>query len=618
MLGTEAAMACPVLQCCRQAESETGAAAGVCVIINPLGAATRISALSAAAAGQKAESTESLNNPDPTIRLQDLLHCALPMSELLTQMPGQKATKLMAAALALLALFLAAFIYLASHWPFRREAVVKELEDESLSKVNVGRFHQTYFPRPGCVLEHVVFQHNLEAGVPPLITVERIRIEGSFAGLLTHHVRHVLAEGMHIFVPPRGTNERFETMQRSTIVIDELDANGAILEVASSQHDKQPLNFVFHEFRLSHVGSPGPASFKARLSNPEPPGEITTTGNFGPWRANNVGQTAVSGEYLFQRADLGAFHGIGGTLSSSGKFAGSLDRIGVEGATDVPLFAVTLSSHQVHLQAQFHAVVNSENGDTFLQRVTATFRKTTVWTEGSVAGTAGQAGKTAVLELAAKEGRIQDVLLLFAKAPSAPMSGIVSFEASVSIPPGPRPFLEKVELKGDFGIDVGSFTKFDTQKGVNSLSTGARGEEDHHKKDSDKDEIDPETVLSDLKGHVVLKDGTVRFSNLTFSVPGALAQMWGTYSLITEKIDLRGNLKTDAAVSKTTHGIRALMLKVVDPFLRKKHGYVAPVKITGTYEHPSFGLDLSDQDHHKDLTVKTHASRVPGHLNHWR
>jgi len=41
-----------------------------------------------------------------------------------------------------------------------------------------------------------------------------------------------------------------------------------------------------------------------------------------------------------------------------------------------------------------------------------------------------------------------------------------------------------------------------------------------------------------------------------------------------------------AEVSKTTHGIKALMLKVLDPFFKNKPtGYLAPVKITGTYDH---------------------------------
>ena len=54
-------------------------------------------------------------------------------------------------------------VFLASRWPFRREAVLKDLQIASLSKVEVGSFQGTYFPRPGCVLEHVIFQHNTTA-----------------------------------------------------------------------------------------------------------------------------------------------------------------------------------------------------------------------------------------------------------------------------------------------------------------------------------------------------------------------------------------------------------------------------------------------------------------------
>jgi hypothetical protein len=147
------------------------------------------------------------------------------------------------------------------------------------------------------------------------------------------------------------------------------------------------------------------------------------------------------------------------------------------------------------------------------------------------------------------------------------MSGIVSFKADVSVPPGTRPFLEKLGLQGDFGIDSGSFTKSETQEGVISLSEGARGEGDHHK--GERTEADPETVLSDLKGHAVVKDGTARLSNLSFSVP----------SLITEKVDLHGTPKTDSEPSDTTHGMKSLMLKVLEPFFKKKHvGYICRSK----------------------------------------
>jgi hypothetical protein len=36
--------------------------------------------------------------------------------------------------------------------------------------------------------------------------------------------------------------------------------------------------------------------------------------------------------------------------------------------------------------------------------------------------------------------------------------------------------------------------------------------------------------------------------------------------------------------------------KVMDPiFKKKKRGEVVPVKISGTYQHPTFGLDINDK-----------------------
>ena len=533
------------------------------------------------------------------------------MSQVLSQTPVGQPRWLKLAALSVLGLALVGIVLLTVFWPFRLDTVTKELADESDSKVTAGSFHATYFPHPGCVLEQVIFQHNPKGGTPPLITVKRITIQGTFDGIFARHVKLVLVEGMHILVPPLGS-ENFKTPQRSSVVVDDLVADGTVLEVASRQADSPPLRFAFHGFTISHVGSNAPAAFRATLSNPEPPGEITTTGKFGPWNSDNVGKTAVSGDYRLERADLGVFPGISGLLASSGEYAGTLERIEVQGKTDVPLFAVTRSTHHQQLQTQFHAIVNAENGDVFLQNVNANFRDTNIWAAGNVSGQAGQTGKTTSLTMASKDGRIQDLLLLFTQSPQAPMSGVVSFNAKVSVPPGKEPFLKKLELQGDFGIDGGNFTKSDTQQGVNSLSRGALGDKNHK---PGNDDSDSRNVLSDLKGHVLLRNGIATLSHLSFGVPGATAEMHGTYNLISEKIDLHGTLKTVAEISKTTHGIKSLMLKVLDPlFKNKPDGYLAPVKITGTYDHPEFGLDLGNGAHDKNQNVKVHmpdVSQVP-------
>jgi hypothetical protein len=66
-------------------------------------------------------------------------------------------------------------------------------------------------------------------------------------------------------------------------------------------------------------------------------------------------------------------------------------------------------------------------------------------------------------------------------------------------------------------------------------------------------------------------------------------------------------------VFPVTQGAKALILKILDPFFKKKRvGYIVPVKITGTYEHPSFGLDLNDRNQKKQDKGKADASRFPG------
>ena len=189
------------------------------------------------------------------------------------------------------------------------------------------------------------------------------------------------------------------------------------------------------------------------------------------------------------------------------------------------------------------------------------------------------------------------------------MSGVASFNAKVSLPPGEESFLKKLELQADFGINGGNFTKSDTQQGVNSLSQGALGDKNHK---TGNDDSDSRNVLSDLKGHVLLRSGVATFSNLSFGVPGAAAEMHGTYNLISEKVNLHGTLKTVAEISNTTHGIKSLMLKVLDPlFKNKPDGYLAPVKITGTYDHPEFGLDLGNEAKDKNQNVKVHMPGIP-------
>ena len=488
-----------------------------------------------------------------------------------------------------------------SRWRFGAAPVLQDLREVSDSQMEVRAFHQTVFPFPGCVVEGVVF-HRGPPQAKPFITIEKLTIRGSYLGLLQTRVIRITAEGMRVFIPAFGTGKPFHTTP-SKIRVGEIVANGAAVEFAFHDPDKKALRFDVREASFRNVGPQGPLSYRMKVHNPEPPGEIAVEGKFGLWNRGDAGETPISGEYKFEQADLSVYRGVAGKLSSKGKFEGKLGHIDIAGKTDTPDFEVRSGGHPVRLTTEFSAYVDATHGDTFLKHVEANFWKTHIEAEGSIAKSPNGKGKTALIDLQSGKARIEDLLRLFVKESRPPMSGSVALQGRVEIPPGKEEFLKKVKLRGSFGIGSGTFSKTSTQEGVNKLSAGARGE---------KDPVDPETVLTDLTGQVNLLGGVSTFSDLSFTVPGAAARMHGTYDLLNHKVDLHGQLQVDSKISNTERGAKALLLKAIEPFFKKKNkGEIVPVRISGTYEHPSFGLDLNDKKAQKVPEPATPSKNSP-------
>lgn len=481
-------------------------------------------------------------------------------------------------------LLISGAFYLERQWPFTQANVVKELERATSSTVQVGTFRRTFFPRPGCVAEQVIFRRGSDPKNQAVMTVRKLTIEGNITRLLGRHVALIRAEGADAVFPPIGAGPPWKPAQ-SDVVVDELIANGAMLQFMRHDRGKPQVKFAIQEFVGHHLASRDPMKFEVRLRNPTPPGEISANGTFGPWKMDQVSATPVSGSYTFRNADLGDLGGIRGTLSSDGKFQGTLESIEIEGKTTTPDFGLKRTQHKLDLSSDFHAEVDSTNGDVTLHQVQARLSRTSVVSSGSVAEHRNADGKTATLDLAVSSGRIQDILLLFVSEKESPLNGVVSLKAKTVVPPGKEPFLRRVQMTGDFGIEDALFTKEKTQEDLEKLSSSARGQPNQTD--------DPESVLSDLAGHVVVRDGIATFSGLTFRVPGAKARLNGTFDLITEKVDFHGILLMEANLPKATSGIKSFLLKAIDPFLKKNRrgGAKFPVSITGTYQHPSYSAD---------------------------
>lgn len=476
-------------------------------------------------------------------------------------------------------------------WPFSQDKIATALQDTFSGTVTFRDFHATYFPHPGWVANGVVFNRkSRQPGLPPFATVQRLTIQAHYLDILLRPgvVAMVRLEGLHLQVPPRGSIPEGEGAKpKSNRRIGAVIADGAVVDILRGDGEP-PLRFEVRTAKISALRHDGSLNYKVAFHNPLPPGEIESTGKFGPWNADNPGQTPLEGKYTFQKADLGVFPGISGMLSAEDDFRGVLGRIETHGTVDVPDFEVDRSGHSVPLHSTFQAAVNGTNGDVELDKVETKILQTAIAAKGRIAGAPQHPGKTVSLAFRVDQGRIQDFLRLFVRGPSPPLTGATSFTAHVTVPPEGRPFLRELQLDGDFGIAGGRFTESETQEKVASLSDRARGQKPEEASTGSADDL-----ISNLRGHVSLRNGTATLTDLYFEVPGAKAKMNGTYCLLDQRIDFHGKLATDVKVSETTSGFKSALLKPFDGLFKgRRHAAVVPVKLVGTYAKPEAGIDL--------------------------
>jgi hypothetical protein len=369
------------------------------------------------------------------------------------------------------------------------------------------------------------------------------------------------------------------------VVIDELEAPDAQLTILRSDPEKSPRVWYMHRLTLRKVGLTSRMPFETLLTNAVPPGQIAALGSFGPWSRAAPGNTPLDGQFTFDNADLSVFKGISGILSARGRFAGTLDRITVDGQTDTPDFMVNLSGHPVPLKTSYQAVVDGTNGNTTLDPVDATFLNTPVSARGGVYEVEGVHGRVVKLDVTIDGGRLEDVMRMAVNTPQPPMSGGLTLATTLTIPPGPKDVVDKLALDGQFEIKSGRFTDRGVQAKVNELSRRASGRPGGAVADTTR-------VTSDFTGRFKLGNGRLSLSPLTFDVPGAVVTLRGDYSLRRETLAFTGDLHMDARLSQTTAGFKSLLLRVADPIFRKKGKTVVPLKISGTRNDPQFGLDL--------------------------
>jgi hypothetical protein len=495
-----------------------------------------------------------------------------------------------------------------------RHRIITTLSDKLDSDVELGALSIRVFPRLRADGKDLrIRRRSTPADVPPLISVKSFHVDASLTGLWRKHVDHVQLDGLDISIPPKPVRVQQKVAERAAdaadpekankpeatpeekrkdplkdggVVLDRVDTNDARLTIIPGKPGKAPKVWAIHHLRMHDLGSTHSWPFEATLTNGVPPGEIQTNGGFGPWNRNEPGDTPVDGTFNFEKADLGVFKGISGTLASHGSFGGTLDQLEANGETDTPDFTIKVGGHPFPLHVKYKALIDGTNGDTRLQNIDAWFLNSYLHAVGAVLdGPKGEHGRTVSLDVAMDKSRIEDIMKMAVKADTPPMTGALKLNTKFLLPPGERDVVERLILDGQFWIGQAKFTNYDVQGKIEELSKRASAKTVADTKDH---------VVSNFQGKFKLGDGRLVLPDLTFEVPGAKVQLAGNYALQAEALDFQGQLLLDAKISETVTGIKSMLLKAVDPLFKQKDGSgsAIPIRIAGSRNAPAFGLDV--------------------------
>jgi uncharacterized protein involved in outer membrane biogenesis len=483
-----------------------------------------------------------------------------------------------------------------------RAWVVRELIQRFHSEVELENLHVNVFPDMGVTGENLSIRFHNRTDLPPMFHIERFSFNLGVLGILRapRHISGVYVEDMTITIPPKGDQKQQPGSQPGTsdrqlpgVIIDEIVCNNTQLVIVPKKEGKDALEFDIHDLLLKSVGATKPFDFHGNLTNAKPKGEIATRGTFGPWNADEPGDTAVTGGYTFKDADLGPFPGIGGILSSTGKYSGQLNELEVEGVTDTPDFSLDPVGHKVPLHTEYSATVDGTNGDTYLHPVRATLVKSLIVANGSVVRSKAKNGHTISMDVTSQKARLEDILSLATKGDKPFMTGVLNLKTKMLIPPGQVKVLEKLKLDGEFNVTNGQWASADVREKLEGFSRHAEGEPTNQEAGSS---------ISDMKGHFRVDEGVITFMDLEFSVPGAAIDLTGNYNMRTEALDFSGHLNMKAKVSQMTTGAKSLFLKAVDPlFAKNGSGTVLPITISGTRQSPTIGVSVFHKTIKKSL-----------------
>jgi hypothetical protein len=476
-----------------------------------------------------------------------------------------------------------------AYWPYRYRNVEPLLQNVFASKIKIDHYHRVYFPHPGFVATGLTLRRNSAPDLPPIGSARDLRVQGRWLDLLLFRDRVQLVDvvGLHVVIPPVGSQANHEDFPPGsssdfagpTTVVEEFNVRDAELDILRVNGGRY--SFPIRHLVIRNLRKGSSISYFVDMQNAVPGGHIVANGSMGPLYPDNLGATPVSGEFTFAPVKLGDIHGIGGTLSATGHFKGSLTAVEADADSVTPDFAVG-SGKPTRVAALGHFTINGLNGNIVLHSVDAHVGASTVHASGQIVG----APKVTDLDLTVTKGRAEDILRPFFKD-KVPVAGSVWLHSHASIAAAEegRKFLERLRVDGAFDIPKERLTDKATEESLSAFSGRAQGlkQPEGGTPGADPNTGEVEEVLSSLKGPAKIRNGVVSTDGLDFQVPGAEVKVKGTFSLHDKSVRMVGDLHMQTDLSHVTTGFKSMLLKPFAPFFKKQNaGAVIPIAITGS------------------------------------
>ena len=160
---------------------------------------------------------------------------------------------------------------------------------------------------------------------------------------------------------------------------------------------------------------------------------------------------------------------------------------------------------------------------------------------GEVVRAPDNGGRSVIFDVTSERALVEDLVRFGVNSETPPLIRPIDLKTRLEIPPGEEPVVERLRVTGEFAIRQARLANLDVQRTLAKISQIGSGATDAERGGS---------VVSDLNGTFEIADAELRFSRLTFAVPGMQVRLVGGFGLREQSLNFSGHVQLEQSVSQ--------------------------------------------------------------------